>query len=126
MPGTVRPNQKVCLVNLMNPKFLNVTGMCIIHLFSSTTRLRKKSKFIEVKQLTLSDLNLFKKLKKINLKTKQIDIYRSCQYRKQLNSIGKDPNNDLITPNGITGSERVKITLITYFSTVVPSSTMEK
>ena len=26
---------------------------------------------------------------------------RSCQYQKQLNSIGKDPNYDLITPNGI-------------------------
>ena len=65
--------------------------------------------------LTLSDPNLFKEIKKINLKhnqtsEKQIDISfiffplpndRSCQYQKQLNSIGKDPNYDLITPNGI-------------------------
>ena len=27
--------------------------------------------------------------------------YRSFQYRKQLNSISKDPNYDLITQNGI-------------------------
>ena len=26
---------------------------------------------------------------------------RSCQYQEQLNSIGKDPSYDLITPNGI-------------------------
>ena len=34
---------------------------------------------------------------------KSKSIYRSCQYRKQLNSIGKDPNYYLITPNGIIG-----------------------
>jgi hypothetical protein len=58
--------------------------------------------------------NLFKEIKKRNLKhnqtsEKQIDISfifpptnnRSCQYQKQLNSIGKDPNYDLTTPNGI-------------------------
>ena len=28
---------------------------------------------------------------------------RSCQYHKQLNSIGKDLNYDLIAPNGIIG-----------------------
>ena len=28
-------------------------------------------------------------------------IYHSCRYQKQLNSISKDPNYDLITPNGI-------------------------
>ena len=63
--------------------------------------------------LTLSGLNLFKD-KKRNLKhnqtrEKQIDISfifsstlnnRSCQYKKHINSIGKDPNYDLITPNG--------------------------
>ena len=32
---------------------------------------------------------------------KSKSIYRSCQYQKQLNSIGKDPNYDLISPNGI-------------------------
>ena len=68
--------------------------------------------------LTLSDLNLFKGKKKINLKhnqtsEKQINIsfiyfifFPSlnnclCQYQKQLNSIGKDSNYDLIMPNGI-------------------------
>ena len=56
--------------------------------------------------LTLPDLNLFKEIKKKNLKniTKQVkskSIYRSCQYRKQLNSNGKDLNYDLIMPNGI-------------------------
>ena len=63
--------------------------------------------------LTLSDLNLFKAIKKRNLKhnqtsEKQIDMSliffplnnRSCQYQKHLNSIGKDSNYDLITPNG--------------------------
>ena len=64
--------------------------------------------------LSLFDLNLFKEIKK-NLKhnqtgEKQIEIplffffsfnNRSCQYQKHLNSIGKDPNYDLITPNGI-------------------------
>ena len=54
--------------------------------------------------LTLSGLNLFKEIKNKNLKniTKQVkskSIYCSCQYRKQLNSIGKDPNYDLITLN---------------------------
>ena len=62
--------------------------------------------------LTLYDLNLFKKInKKRNLKhnqtsEKQICMFffspvnnRACQYQKQLNSIGKDPNYDLITPN---------------------------
>ena len=50
--------------------------------------------------------------KKRNLKhnqtsEKQIDIFffslnnGSYQYQKQLNSIRKDPNYDLITPNGI-------------------------
>ena len=66
--------------------------------------------------LTLCDLKLFKEIKKRNLKydqksEKQIDTLfifpplnnRSCQYQKQLNSIGKDPNYDLITPNGIIG-----------------------
>ena len=32
---------------------------------------------------------------------KSKSIYRSCQYWKQLNFINKDPNYDLITPNGI-------------------------
>ena len=32
---------------------------------------------------------------------KSKSIYHSCQYQKQLNSIGKDPNYDLITSNGI-------------------------
>ena len=34
-------------------------------------------------------------------KWKAKSIYLSCRYQKQLNSIGKDPNYDLITPNGI-------------------------
>ena len=58
-------------------------------------------------KLTLSELNLFKeiikkkKLKNVTKQVKSKSIYFSCQYRKQLNSIGKHPNYDLITPNGI-------------------------
>ena len=48
-------------------------------------------------------MNKNKKEKKLNNIIKQVkskSIHHSCQYQKQLNSIDKDPNYDLITPNG--------------------------
>ena len=58
--------------------------------------------------LTLSNLNLFEEKKNLkrNKQVKSKSMHRSLfspsfQYQKQLNSIGKDPNYDLITPNGI-------------------------
>jgi hypothetical protein len=49
-------------------------------------------------------MNKNKKEKKLNNIIKQVkskSIHHSCQYQKQLNSIGKDTNYYVITPNGV-------------------------